>query len=631
HYFHDSFARNDTLFGATIYDGGIDIVDVSDKTNPRLITRFNYAGAGTHNCATTSDGRFLLTTDEIGSTAKTLKIWNIQNLPTVNKVAEYQGDPNSIIHNVFVKENYAYMSYYTAGLKVVDITDPTHPVEVGGYDTYPGSVQDYTGAWSTYPFFPSGKIIIGDMVTGLYIVDMNTNAPRTPSSFTAYSDFQTPSSVSLRWNDPTSIISGSPLADFTIHIYRDGNFIAEVDSGIEQYIDGGLVLRQRYRYAIRAVIANDSSTVVVDTVFAGGHAQPKAPSNFRITSIEEGAKLSWVTPSQQLDDTPLNDFAFIDIYRNDVLKNSIAVNTSDTALYQEYVDSSSGYHTYKILARDNETPANVSPFTESVFGYSGAVRSSFSENFDSGLSSIYIKGDWDTTHTISVSGDASITDSPNSFYPPNSKTYFLLPPLNVSTHHVLIFNQIGLISLGDFGFVEGSTDNKNFTTLSATNSYFHPEWKDSSADSGDWFPQTVSLSQFAGDTVYLRFFLWTDGIKQNDGWYIDDISVGSTVGVETESIYFPSDISLKQNYPNPFNPITNFRFRIAKFGLVTLKIFDVLGREMATLVNEEKPGGEYTVQWDAQGIASGMYFYQLEVNTRDGNHEVQRKKLIILR
>ncbi|MBI5216122.1 MAG: choice-of-anchor B family protein [Ignavibacteriae bacterium] len=631
-YYHDSFARNDTLFGAAIYDGGIDIVDVSNKSNPIFITRFNYTGAGTHNCATTSDGRYLLTTDEIGTTAKTLKIWDIQHLPTVTKVAEYQGNPTAIVHNVFVKDTLAYMSYYTAGLKILNIADPTHPVEVGGFDTYPNSdIAAYTGAWSTYPFFPSGKIIIGDMETGLYIVDINPNAPRTPTFFRAYSDFQTPSSATMSWVDPTEIVSGTPLTDFSIHIYRDGIFIAEVDSGVQQYTDSGLVLHQAYRYSVRAVSATDSSSATGFTVYAGGHAQPKPPTSFDVTSIDAGAKISWITPSQQLDGTPLNDLAFIDIYRNNALIGTVNVNTDDTASYGEYIDSTSGYHTYTILSRDNETPNNTSSLTEPIFDYAGSVSSSYSENFDSGLSSVFHTGDWDTTHAISVSGNASITDSPEGFYPTNSSTYFLLPPLRATANHVLSFKQIGTIGLGDFGFVEGSTDNKTFTRLYVAHSSYHAEWKDSSADSGDWFPQTVSLSRYAGDTVYLRFLLVTDASRQMDGWYIDDITVASTVGVEEESINTPAGISLEQNFPNPFNPTTNFGFRISDFGFVTLKVFDVLGREAVVLLNEEKSPGKYSVQWDAQGVPSGVYFYQLEVNERDGTHAVQRKKLIILR
>ncbi len=71
---------------------------------------------------------------------------------------------------------------------------------------------------------------------------------------------------------------------------------------------------------------------------------------------------------------------------------------------------------------------------------------------------------------------------------------------------------------------------------------------------------------------------------------------------------------LYNNYPNPFNPSTNFQFRIPEFGFVSLKIYDVLGREVATLVNEEKPSGEYRIDFNAEkyNLSSGVYFYTLK-------------------
>jgi len=85
---------------------------------------------------------------------------------------------------------------------------------------------------------------------------------------------------------------------------------------------------------------------------------------------------------------------------------------------------------------------------------------------------------------------------------------------------------------------------------------------------------------------------------------------------------------LGQNYPNPFNPTTNIDFKIAKFGLVTLKVFDVLGREITTLINEMKQPGiyHYTFSLEKYSLSSGIYFYQL----RSGNL-VQTKKMILLK
>jgi photosystem II stability/assembly factor-like uncharacterized protein len=87
----------------------------------------------------------------------------------------------------------------------------------------------------------------------------------------------------------------------------------------------------------------------------------------------------------------------------------------------------------------------------------------------------------------------------------------------------------------------------------------------------------------------------------------------------------PSSYSLYQNYPNPFNPTTKIKFALAKNGYVSIKIFDILGKEIATLVNERFNAGTYTVDWNASYFPSGVYFYRLQT---DGYTETKRITLI---
>ncbi len=98
-------------------------------------------------------------------------------------------------------------------------------------------------------------------------------------------------------------------------------------------------------------------------------------------------------------------------------------------------------------------------------------------------------------------------------------------------------------------------------------------------------------------------------------------------GIENQvSQEIPSSFLLEQNYPNPFNPSTNIKFVIPKSSFVNLKVYDILGREIATLVNEEKTAGNYKVTFDAKNLASGIYFYRLKA----GNY-LSVKKMILLR
>jgi hypothetical protein len=97
-------------------------------------------------------------------------------------------------------------------------------------------------------------------------------------------------------------------------------------------------------------------------------------------------------------------------------------------------------------------------------------------------------------------------------------------------------------------------------------------------------------------------------------------------GVGNISNKIPGNYALSQNYPNPFNPITKISYDIPKSGLVTIKIYDILGKEIATLVNENKNPGKYIVDFDGSAISSGVYFYRLE-----SNGFVATKKMMLIK
>jgi endoglucanase len=129
------------------------------------------------------------------------------------------------------------------------------------------------------------------------------------------------------------------------------------------------------------------------------------------------------------------------------------------------------------------------------------------------------------------------------------------------------------------------------------------------------------------------------GANTDGGWPDSDISISgllirrklreayemSTTSVVTVS-ETPLNFALHQNYPNPFNPVTTIKYQMPDAGIVTLKIFDVLGREVATLVDEQKQPGKYDVQWNASSNSSGLYFYRIQTEKF-----VETKKMILLK
>ncbi|MCZ7610514.1 MAG: phosphodiester glycosidase family protein [Ignavibacterium sp.] len=125
-----------------------------------------------------------------------------------------------------------------------------------------------------------------------------------------------------------------------------------------------------------------------------------------------------------------------------------------------------------------------------------------------------------------------------------------------------------------------------------------------------------------------------DGKKDNGVIYFDDFRAHFiATDVEYEEAV-PKNFKLNQNFPNPFNPVTNIQFAIANKQFVTLKVYDVLGTEIATLVNEYKPAGHYSVKFTSNNLSSGIYYYRLQASdpeSNSGQSFTETKKMILLK
>ncbi|HEX9828671.1 MAG TPA: T9SS type A sorting domain-containing protein [Bacteroidota bacterium] len=133
-------------------------------------------------------------------------------------------------------------------------------------------------------------------------------------------------------------------------------------------------------------------------------------------------------------------------------------------------------------------------------------------------------------------------------------------------------------------------------------------------NSGNW--SNIYSTNGLGNT-FVRSLVVTASGHVLAGTYGSGIfrTTGVTTGVQQLAADVPLQFSLEQNYPNPFNPKTNIEFLIAKSGPVTLKVFDLLGKEISTVVSEELQPGAYSIPWDASAFPSGTYFYRLQAGS----------------
>ncbi len=219
---NDVYARNDTVYVGEYNSGSFSIFDLSDKENPQLLARVDVPNPGyVHNIWPTDDGTHIMTTEETAD--KTVKMWNIEDMENIELVGEYLG-VNSLAHNTHIMGDFAYISHFTAGVTVVDISDPTNLIEVAQYDTYPlNDNPNYRGCWGAYPFTQNGMVFASDMegyLTVLQFTETNTSVfvgepEQIPNKVVLHQNYPNP------FNPTTTIEFSIPQTEFvTVKVYN---------------------------------------------------------------------------------------------------------------------------------------------------------------------------------------------------------------------------------------------------------------------------------------------------------------------------------------------------------------------------------------------------------------------------
>src|SRR4030095_16448044 len=219
---------------------------------------------------------------------------------------------------------------------------------------------------------------------------------------------------------------------------------------------------------------------------------------------------------------------------------------------------------------------------------------------------------WNISTVQFNSSPSSFSESPTGSYANGVDLWMALTnPINVSASTVVtlsFFHRYTVETNFDYCMVEVSSNNGN-------------TWQPAAEYTGTlstWTQQTLDITRFANRSTQMkvRFRVVSDAGVTADGWYVDDIIIntyctGTITGI-TNNNGIPSVFALEQNYPNPFNPSTGIKYQIAKESFVKITVYDILGKNVATLVNEKKSAGFYNVEFNASNYASGLYFYKME-------------------
>jgi choice-of-anchor B domain-containing protein len=153
---------------------GLDIYDVTDKSNMFRLSRTTYANLSyAHQCWLSENRQYIYLNDELDGVNETV-IVDVSNLSSPSVAGSYNSGVSATDHNLYVRNDFIYEAEDRAGLRVFCAADPLNPVEVGWFDTFPeNDLSGFNGAWSTYAFFGSGTVLISDINRGLFIVDVS--------------------------------------------------------------------------------------------------------------------------------------------------------------------------------------------------------------------------------------------------------------------------------------------------------------------------------------------------------------------------------------------------------------------------------------------------------------------------
>lgn len=623
-YVHDCVIKNDTIYAAAIYGQGIDIISAVDKANPTRVSITNYPYSGTHNTDVTDDKRYVFTTDEIngGSNGNILRIWDRSDVTNLKLVGTYVARPNTIVHNIHLKGNYGYLAHYSEGIRILDIKYPDIPVEVAHYDTYIGSVNNYVGAWGTFPYYNSNKVIISDISGGLFVIrfaGQNGSVKAARAVVTV-----TDSATKL------------PLSGVAVNVpgYVEP-FITDQDGKVRfgAVTDTVTVSLFKSTFSSGYIPVSKKLTMLYDSLVNISIAmQPLQTGSLTVTALskQNGAPVKYLNLS--IRETPV-------------------VGTTDSA-GSIFVPALLGTGTYTIYAGhwgyapdsvnvtitggiNNIVQLQLTPRRLDDFEYD--LGWTVGSPIDSGKSGI-----WKRSAAVgAVFGKDTL--QPATDHSPSGVRLFVTGATPVASDYVEyrttlvspIFNLAGMSdpSITFWNFFQSLSAAKDDSLFVELSNDGGATWKRAAGIGGKlpfWKQYRIAVKDVVSptDRMKVRFVAFDGGVTSIFDSALDDVEFGDglQLSVRQEGTAIPSAFSLEQNYPNPFNPATSIQYHVAAAGAVTITVYDMLGKEIGVAAHGIHAPGSYTAQFDGSALSSGIYFYTMQA----GNFR-QTRKLVLMK
>lgn len=340
----------------------------------------------------------------------------------------------------------------------------------------------------------------------------------------------------------------------------------------------------------------------------------------------------------------VTDGPYLNYYTPDIILLHIGTNGLDTTTsyledllnYINDFEDSTNTQIWVILAKI----INRVPYSSITTTYNNNIQKMFERRVGHGdkLKIVDMENDAGLIYNIDTTAPYSDGDMYNNLHP-NSSGDIKMANLFYDTLKVLLDN-LSLVRLEKF-YPVVSQDSVILaweTSLELNNFGF--EIERTTPNNEVW--ENLGFTEGSGNSFSNQWYAFTDNtlnpinkvykyrlkqIDYNGNYrYLGELETNIIYTDIIDSRNYPGNYELSQNYPNPFNPSTNIRFKIPKTEFVTLKIYNTLGKKVATLVNEEKQPGNYEITWSASDLPSGIYFYQIKTN-----NYIETKRMLLLK
>ncbi|MGQ0720311.1 MAG: choice-of-anchor B family protein [Candidatus Eiseniibacteriota bacterium] len=627
-YVHDVMVRADRAYCSAIYAAQLIMLNVA---NPAAIpaplgTISNYISAFTHSAWPTDDNQYVMTTDEV--TGASVRMWDVSNLPASSQTDAYRPNPSGSPHNVFIDGDLAFVSHYTAGVRVLDVTNPHAMQEMGWYDTYPATNgAGFEGCWGVFPYFGTNPdlFVASDIQTGLWVFEYRGPVGTVTGQIT-------------QAGDPTVKVAGAQVA-----VTETGTTVFSDGVGVYSLLEPG-----GQRTLSVSAFGYDSLTVPVNIVAGSTLTLDLALDALPSGSISGSVVDAWTAlpipgATVEILDTPL---AVAADPAGGYVHSAIPAGT--------FTVQASAFGYDRLRAQVAMTvgaqvgldfplpPAAVAETFEGAspgWSVSGSASTGMWERGDpqgtaEGIELVQPENDHTATGSRAwVTG--LLAGSALGHYDVDAGETVLSSPvldLTALAEPRLGYRRWFSTGLGnpttDFFTVEVSSDGGASWTVIENTDQRRAEW---------WLVD-VALDALIVPTaeVVFRFTARDTAAGSITEAAIDDLTVYDTssfTGTSAPLGGLGPGVRLSAAFPNPVRggEETALALGLSVPSRIEARIYDVAGRYVATLASGPMPAGPHRLVWDGRGtrggaVAAGVYFVRLESEAGK-----ESRKVVILR